>query len=435
MTEPIRFEDDMGQGGVRLLRRLAEAGHAAYFVGGCVRDALLGRPVKDIDIATAAKPDEVLALFPDAIPTGLQHGTVTVPFGAWHYEVTTFRAESAYSDGRHPDAVSFLDDVEGDLERRDFTVNAMAVDADGKLVDPFGGRCDLEAKVLRAVGDPAARFGEDALRMLRFVRFAAEYGFETDAATWNEAKLGAPGLGAIAMERVAAELTRMIGGGDPYRALTLLRESELLRWTKDRLRLPRTLGLEADDADDPLRRLARISDELARWAFWFERMGVGPAEAEGICRSLRTSGAFEGALRRLSALHDALRGSPPAVARRAWIAGALRHGEETARRWLTLADACRDHPAYAWTEPFAEAGAGWLDEMPAKTLKELAIGGAEAMAAAGGRRGGPWLAALLDRLLHEVALGELANEPEALLSRVRELLPQFGRCDGNGGGS
>ena len=432
MTERIRFEDEMGEGGERLLRRLAEAGYAAYFVGGCVRDALLGRPVKDIDIATAARPETVMALFPQAIPTGLQHGTVTVPLGEWKYEVTTFRAESDYSDGRHPDAVSFLDDVEGDLERRDFTVNAMAVDADGRLVDPFGGRRDLEAKVLRAVGDPEARFGEDALRMLRFVRFAAEYGFAADEATWTQAKLGAPGLAVVAMERVAAELTRMIGGSDPYRALALLRESELLRWTKERLRLPRTLGLAdaAEAEDDPLRRLDRVTDELARWAFWFDRMALGPAEAEGVCRALRTSGAFETALRRLLAFHAALRGAPEAVARRAWIGATLRQGEEAARRWLALGGAAVEAPEYGWAAPYVESGAAWLDAMPAKTLKDLAVGGADVMAAAGGRRGGPWLADLLDRLLGDVALGELENAKEALLERVRTLLPRYGAGTG-----
>ncbi|WP_309118626.1 CCA tRNA nucleotidyltransferase [Paenibacillus sp.] len=431
MTDGIFFEDEMGRGGVRLLRRLAECGYAAYFVGGCVRDALLGRPVKDIDIATAAKPETVLELFPEAIPTGLKHGTVTVPIGAWHYEVTTFRAESDYSDGRHPDTVSFLDDVEGDLERRDFTVNAMAVDADGRLVDPFGGRLDLEAKRLRAVGDPAARFGEDALRMLRFVRFAAEYGFAADESTWAEAKLGAPGLAVVAMERVAAELTRMIGGSDPYRALALLRESELLRWTKERLRLPRALGLAADaTADDSLRRLAEVEDELARWALWFDRMELGPDEAEGVCRALRTSGAFESALRRTLAFHAALRGAPAELARRAWIGATLRQGEETARRWLTLAPAYRGLPEFGWTAPYFDAGAAWLDEMPTKTLKELAIGGADVLAAAGGRRGGPWTADLLGRLLEETALGELANEREALQARVRSLLPRYGAGTG-----
>ena len=447
MTVMIGFDDAMGASGVRLLRRLERAGFSAYFVGGCVRDALLGRPVKDYDIATSAKPGELLALFPDAIPTGLQHGTVTIPFEGYAFETTTFRAESAYSDGRHPDEVTFLDDVEGDLERRDFTVNAMAADAEGRLVDPFGGRRDLEAKRLRAVGDPAARFSEDALRMLRFVRFAAEYGFVTDEPTWREARLGASGLAAVAMERVYAELSRMIEGADPYRALRLLRDSELLRWTKERLRLPRTLGLPSPPAEaeegasaagasgDPLRRLGHVSDPLARWALWFDAMALSPDDAALVCRALRTSNVFERELRDVLGLHGALRGAPPEHARRAWASGAIRFGELACRRWLSLAQAVCGEPAYAWTALYAANGERWLDEMPAKTLKDLAIGGADALEAAGERRGGPWLADLLAGLLLDAALGELPNERQALLSRVRERLPRYGRdaAGGNGG--
>ncbi|HZG85275.1 CCA tRNA nucleotidyltransferase [Paenibacillus sp.] len=424
MTDSIRFEGGMGEGGMEIVRRLAEAGHAAYFVGGCVRDALLGRAVKDIDIATSAKPEAVLELFPNAIPTGLKHGTVTIPLRDWQYEVTTFRAESEYSDGRRPDEVVFIDDVEGDLERRDFTVNAMAVGADGRLVDPFGGRRDLAAKMLRAVGDPAERFGEDALRMLRFVRFAAEYGFAPDERTWAEAKAGAPGLAAIAMERVFGELSRMIAGADPYRALRLLAESELLRWTKERLRLPRELGLAAGVSDDPLPRLARVPDELARWALWFDRMGLGPEEADRACKALRTSGAFADAIRRTLGLHAHLRGAPEAAARRSWITGALRYGEETSRRWLALAAAAAETEPYGWAARYVDSGPLWLAEMSARTLKELAISGADVLAAAEGRKAGPWLQALLQRLLEHTALGELPNEREALLAQARVWLAE-----------
>jgi len=424
MMEPIRFEGGMGEGGMEIVRRLAEAGHAAYFVGGCVRDALLGRAVKDIDIATSAKPETVIELFPHAIPTGLKHGTVTIPHRDWQYEVTTFRAESVYSDGRRPDEVVFIDDVEGDLERRDFTVNAMAVGADGRIVDPFGGRRDLAAKLLRAVGDPAERFGEDALRMLRFVRFAAEYGFAPDERTWAEVKAGAPGLAVIAMERVFGELSRMIAGADPHRALRLLAESELLRWTKERLRLPRELGLVPGE-DDPLSRLPRVPDEPARWALWFDRMALGPEESDRACKALRTSGAFADALRRTLGLHAALRGAPEAAARRSWIAGALRYGEETSRRWLALAAAAAESEPYGWAARYVVSGPHWLAEMSARTLKELAIGGADVLAAAGGRKAGPWLHALLNRLLEETALGELPNDREALLARAQELAAEL----------
>src|SRR3984885_5258458 len=149
---------------IDLCERLRSRGKRAWIVGGCVRDLMLGRIAADWDIATDARPKELLSIFPRAIPTGIEHGTVTVVVNKRHYEVTTLRGEAAYSDGRHPDAVHFVDDITADLARRDFTVNAMAVDpADGKLIDPFDGRKDLEAKVLRAVGDPVERFSEGGL--------------------------------------------------------------------------------------------------------------------------------------------------------------------------------------------------------------------------------------------------------------------------------
>src|SRR5207237_2490940 len=140
----------------------------------CVRDLLLGRVASDWDVATDARPDELVKTFPRAIPTGIQHGTVTVVLGGRHYEVTTLRGETTYSDGRRPDAVHFVDDIVADLARRDFTVNAIAVDpSNGALVDPFDGRKDLAAKILRAVGKPIERFSEDGLRVLRAARFCA----------------------------------------------------------------------------------------------------------------------------------------------------------------------------------------------------------------------------------------------------------------------
>lgn len=411
------FQNEMGQSGIALLRRLTEAGHAAYFVGGCVRDSLLGREVKDIDIATSAKPEEVIALFPEAVPTGLQHGTVTVPSQGWNFEVTTFRAESEYSDGRHPDQVIFLNDVRGDLERRDFTINAMALGLDGALVDPFGGQEDLARKVLRAVGDPEERFREDALRMLRCIRFAAEYGLTVDEPTWEEVKRGAPGLKQIAMERVFAELSRMIEGADPYRALVLLQDSELLRWCKVRLRLPKSLGLRLEEAD-PLRRLGEIRDFFARWVLWFLQMELAPEEAEGVCQALRTPKAFSSRIERGLRFHNGLKHVPESAQRRAWTEGVLRFGKDAAESWLHLAAAFEGTPEEKMYEAYAVNGAQWLEAMGVYEVKDLQIRGNDILAALG-RKGGPWLKALLERLLLETALGELENERGQLLERVK----------------
>ena len=172
-------------GAAALLARLHGAGYAAYAVGGCVRDSLLGRTPQDWDLCTSARPEQVLALFGEGqcIPTGLQHGTVTIKYGGQLYETTTFRTEGAYTDGRHPDEVHFVPDVREDLARRDFTVNAMALDENGMVIDRYGGQMDLFRNVIRCVGDPDRRFAEDALRMLRAVRFAAPLGFSIEKGT------------------------------------------------------------------------------------------------------------------------------------------------------------------------------------------------------------------------------------------------------------
>ena len=151
----------------KIVKGLCAAGFPAYYVGGCVRDRLLGRPVHDWDVTTAALPEEVMALFEHCVPTGIRHGTVTVFLDGAQAEVTTFRTEGVYLDGRHPSEVRFVRTLAEDLSRRDFTINAMAMDADGNVTDLFGGRDDLARRCIRCVGDPEKRFREDALRMLR----------------------------------------------------------------------------------------------------------------------------------------------------------------------------------------------------------------------------------------------------------------------------
>ena len=193
-----------------ILETLEAAGHRGYVVGGCVRDALLGKVPDDFDICTSALPEQTMALFPRTIPTGLQHGTVTVLYEGMTAEVTVFRRETTYSDHRRPDAVAFTDSLTEDLSRRDFTVNAMAMDRRGILQDPFGGRADLAAGILRCVGDPDTRFQEDALRMFRGLRFSAQLGFplhpDTAAAMRRNAHLGR----FVAPERARTELEKTL---------------------------------------------------------------------------------------------------------------------------------------------------------------------------------------------------------------------------------
>ena len=204
-------------GAAALLDTLHAADYAAYAVGGCVRDSLLGRTAHDWDLCTSALPQQVMELFgaEQCIPTGLQHGTVTIKYGGRLYETTTFRTEGSYTDGRHPDAVQFVPDVREDLARRDFTINAMAYNEAEGLVDPFGGQKDLQNGLLRAVGEPQQRFTEDALRILRLYRFAARFGFALDAATARAARQLAPHLDCISAERIQEELAKLLTAPQP----------------------------------------------------------------------------------------------------------------------------------------------------------------------------------------------------------------------------
>jgi len=207
----------MDGGAAELLDTLHRAGYAAYVVGGCVRDSLLGLTPHDWDLCTSALPQQGMELFGEekCIPTGLQHGTVTVKQGGGLYEITTFRTEGTYTDGRHPDEVHFVPDVREDLARRDFTINAMAYNAKEGLVDPFGGQADLQSGILRAVGVPHQRFTEDALRILRLYRFAARFGFAIDPPTAQAAQELCAHLDCVSVERIEEELAKLLSAPAP----------------------------------------------------------------------------------------------------------------------------------------------------------------------------------------------------------------------------
>ena len=193
-----------------IIKTLTQAGFRSVLVGGCVRDCLMGRRPADWDIASSASPEQVTELFRRTVPTGASHGTVTVFAGKRGCEVTSFRADGDYADGRHPDSVRFTGSLEEDLKRRDFTVNAMAMEPDGRITDLFGGQDDIERRLIRCVGDPETRFGEDALRMLRAYRFSAQLGFGIESATLAAAKKRAPLCAGLSAERVRDELKKTL---------------------------------------------------------------------------------------------------------------------------------------------------------------------------------------------------------------------------------
>ena len=247
-------------GAAALLDALHRAGFAAYAVGGCVRDSLLGLAPHDWDLCTAARPEQVMELFGEkqCIPTGLQHGTVTVKRDGRLYEITTFRTEGSYSDGRHPDSVAFVPDVREDLARRDFTINAMAYSAEEGLCDPFGGQEDLARGVVRAVGEPLRRFEEDALRILRLYRFAARFGFVIDEATEAAAKQLAAHLDCVSVERIEEELNKLLSAPKPGAYL----EPEVLAFV-----LPELPPDDLSEAREIIDALPAGAEEVTtRWA-------------------------------------------------------------------------------------------------------------------------------------------------------------------------
>lgn len=405
-AETISFPLDPGA--AALLTRLHAAGHAAYAVGGCVRDSLLGQTPHDWDLCTSATPEQVLELFGEAhcIPTGLQHGTVTVKHGGELYEITTFRTEGAYSDGRHPDHVAFVPDVKEDLARRDFTINAMAYNAEEGLIDPFGGQSDLAAGIVRAVGEPQRRFKEDALRILRLYRFAARFGFAIDPATGQAARALCRHLDCVSEERIAEELSRLLAAPAPGAYL----EAEVLA----------VIFPELDAAELPESR--RILDALEPG---MEHVPVrlaallcplGEAGARAALRRLKCSNALTGTVATL--VREAAAGMPGAAL------------TLTARRFLSRYDLATitdltalcsaQHPEQA--EAFAalqQEAARLVETNACCRINQLAVNGRDLMDA--GIRPGPGLRRVLDALLEQVLTGQLPNEKAALLAAAAQV--------------
>ena len=405
-AETISFPLDPGA--AALLTRLHTAGYAAYAVGGCVRDSLLGQTPHDWDLCTSATPEQVLELFGEAhcIPTGLQHGTVTVKHGGELYEITTFRTEGAYSDGRHPDHVAFVPDVKEDLARRDFTINAMAYNAEEGLIDPFGGQSDLAAGIVRAVGEPQRRFEEDALRILRLYRFAARFGFAIDPATGQAARALCRHLDCVSEERIAEELSRLLAAPAPGAYL----EAEVLA----------VIFPELDAAELPESR--RILDALEPG---MEHVPVrlaallcplGEAGARAALRRLKCSNALTGMVATL--VREAAAGMPGAALTLTARRFLSRYDLATITDLTALCSARHPEQAEAFAALQQEA-ARLVETNACCRINQLAVNGRDLMDA--GIRPGPGLRRVLDALLEQVLTGQLPNEKAALLAAAAQV--------------
>ena len=429
-----------------VLARLADAGFEAYAVGGCVRDCLLGLTPHDWDVTTAATPEQMMAAFSGVpvIPTGLPHGTVTVLLDGTPIEVTTFRTEATYSDHRHPDEVAFSRCLEDDLSRRDFTVNAMAYHPARGLVDLFGGQDDLARRVIRCVGDPAARFSEDALRILRALRFASQLDFEIEPATAAAARDARGTLAHVSAERLYAEMPRLLIGPGAGRVLRQFPEIvfEVCPCLRDTFRFDQknhhhvydvyehiTYTVDAAPADPVLRWTMLLHDAGKPACFTLGDDGEGhfyghPAVsarlADECLAALKADRATRGRVVELVGLHDRRwELTLPSVKR---LLSKL--GEPTVRQLLTVqrADRAGCAPVGRTESDAREAETLRLIEEILKSeacfqLRDLAINGDDWLAA--GLPGGPAVGQGLQRLLDSVIDGTLENKKTALLSAAR----------------
>ena len=426
---------------LELIHQLEEAGFETWVVGGCVRDHLMGNVPHDYDCCTAAEPEQMQALFADRqlVLAGLKHGTVGVVTEAGVVEITTFRTEGGYLDSRHPDWVKFVRDVKEDLARRDFTVNAMAYSPRRGLCDPFGGQADLKNGLLRAVGDPVLRFREDALRILRGLRFAARFGFKIEEATRTAMHTESAGLDSLARERVLTELEGFLLAAT---ARDILDGAELLLRVIPEL-APQ-LGFDQKNPHhehdifthtamvverapkEPVLRMAALLHDLGKVdTFFLDEKGVGhfyghaglgAKMAEDILRRLKCSNALRDEVTWLIAHHMDRFPCEEKSARRCLSKHGLPRMERLTR--LQMADfggKVDEGDLDEWLRLLREVDA----REGALTLKTLAVKGKDliGLGIAPGKQGGE----LLNRLLDLVLAGELVNDREALLEYLRKM--------------
>ncbi|MDN4601837.1 CCA tRNA nucleotidyltransferase [Paenibacillus sp. F6_3S_P_1C] len=426
MVQWTQVDPEMARQSEQVLRTLNDKGYDAYWVGGCVRDELLGRRVDDMDITTSASPEQVMELFANCIPTGLQHGTVTVRSGGFYFEVTTFRTESEYKDNRRPAAVHFVQDVKEDLQRRDFTMNALAVDWDGNIVDPFGGQLDIQDGRVRCVGLATERFGEDALRMLRCVRFASVFDFKIAHNTWKGLIRQKDLLQHIAMERVRTEMVKMMAGPHPLHGLELLFRSQALAHVKAPIHMERF-------NKSLLSNMEQLIEEnvLLRWSMLLIAGHYTRDEADALLRKWTFSNddrsRISGVLQVEQMVKAVVQEQKDEEALRSeWIVTVLTSGRQATEDWLMiqrlLPTGWREHEVLHEEQivVIQSRGAAWSQSMKVYELKDLHITGENVLQQLG-RKGGPWLGQLMKHLLRETAIGNIANQHDMLTNEVKRV--------------
>ena len=385
-----------------ILETIEKAGYEAYFVGGSVRDTMLSKPIHDVDIATSAYPEEIKKIFKRTVDTGIEHGTVMILDHGTGYETTTFRTESTYTDFRRPDEVKFVRSLDEDLKRRDFTVNALALTKDGEVIDLFGGVQDMSAQILRAVGKPEERFHEDALRMMRAVRFAAQLDFKIDDATQKAIAENAPLLANIAVERTNVEFTKLMQGTSASYGLIEMIKSGLVNFMPGLANTDQDLAAYAE-----LLQNAQPTDDNQTWSLLSFELGLSPKD----------TGEF---LKLWKQPNDMIQTAKAVIA----LMNKLRLGDVSDWDLYQTQDAITTALA---TIRLSEVTANVEDlsvryqALPIKHKKELAINGGELMKSLH-LTPGPLFGKILADLEHLVVIGEQVNDKAALLQAAADIV-------------
>jgi tRNA nucleotidyltransferase (CCA-adding enzyme) len=391
-------------GAKKIIQVLHENAHDAYVVGGCVRDSILGRDPGDWDITTSARPRDVKRLFRRTVDTGIEHGTVTILMDDGDYEVTTYRIDGKYTDARHPDSVEYTDDLTEDLRRRDFTINAMAYSDEKGLVDVYGGLEDLSAHLIRCVGDPNARFTEDALRILRAVRFAAQLGFTIEEYTSAAIKNHVPQLAHVSKERILAELNKSLLSEHPD-ALKLIFTENMEHSISDSFALIREEATEGMDQAAFLRK-----ERYLRWAALMRE--ISPEDAEKILRELKCDVDTIHKVRTLvGVLKDRTPVRPVEIRRLLSKIGPDLFEDMVALKRFGFGRYAREDCDRALTEFYRI-----LERGDAYSIKMLKVRGEDLIAA--GVKPGPNMGEMLNRMLDAVIEEPEMNTKEELMKLV-----------------
>lgn len=388
-----------------VIEALEQGGFEAYFVGGSVRDILLNQVIHDVDIATSAYPEEVKGLFQRTIDVGIDHGTVLVLYEEDQYEITTFRTESTYQDYRRPDSVTFVRSLAEDLKRRDFTINALAMNQQGEVIDLFDGMTDLANRLIRAVGLADERFNEDALRMMRGLRFASQLDFEIEKETFAAIAKHHALLGKISVERIQVEFVKMMLGKKRNRGLQAFIDTQCFLYCP-----------ELQDKQEGLAKLValpaeQLSEEVLVWLLTVHCLELQQQEIKPFLTSWKNSNHM---IKQVSLLHSGL---------------AFRLTQDWSNQWLYDLGAENIQlletalPYFNEKSKLAEA-LNRYEKLPIHKIQDIQLTGKDLLALIG-QRPGPWVGQILTVIQQQLLAGEASNQPEELSQLALKVYQQL----------